>query len=590
MPGLKTEAWFKGISSLENELTARDTKYRRNFRVYASSFRGEEIRNPNGQPLGLYFSVDDSSDRPPPIINASKSAVDTICSTMSQLKTRPFFNPVNGKFDTRKAARDVQRYMDALFDKENIYTESPEVLRLAAIFEAGYFWVNDIDNTIRKVRPWEFYYSQAEYQYGSLKHYHLRFDKYPLSALTKYLDEGPDPTKFKKNFKDTYSKDMFATCTYRVAYDLDLGYRIEFMNQYEIRREEIDFDEPNVAEIYFSRPVKGGYSTSLIDDVYTIQLQINDICRKIGSSVALTPANFVLVPKGQSQIKAAMIKSELGYVYEYTPITGAAPISIVSPAPIDKSYIEMLNFFIDQVFKQPGVSDMNALGERPQSVQSGYAIDTLNNIFSNRQNVILVNYLRMQCDLARKAIKCFSPDFVLPSRGKDKVTMGQVKKQLDLLTIDIAATSSLSRDPETKQNQIQSLVQGGLMSVGIATQYLELPDAEDAFQILTASQDYNRWIVERVIKEGKMDFYQVTDLSDLFQLTVAELLQCATAGEEESVLRNLSDFLDVLQANFAALQPPPPAPVPNQPGAPPGPPPAQMQNVGGGQPQGAQNG
>lgn len=562
---MKTAKWFAGMLNLESQLSSRDSKWRRNYRMYYDSFRGEEIRNPNMQPLGFYYSIDQDIDRPPPVINAAKSAVDTVVSTMSQLKTRPFFNPVNGKFATRKAARDVQRYMDALFDKENVYVESPEALRMALVCEVGNFWINDIDNCITKIRPWEFYYSPSEHQFGSLQRYHLRFDFYPVSKLQKYFKEAArDPNGFKRHFKELYENDMFATCTYRIGYDLQEQVRIEFMDQFEIKRTPISFDEPNIAEIYYKKPLKGAYSTSLIDDVYTIQLQINDICRKIGAAVNLTPANLVLVATGQNQIKPAMVKSDIGYIYTYTPIPGAPPIQFITPAPIDKSYVDMLSFFLEQALKQPGVSDMQALGERPQSVQSGYAIDTLNNIFSNRQNVILVNYIRMQIDLARKAIKCFSPDFILPSLGRDKVTMGDVRKQLDLLTIDISATSALSRDPKTKQDQIQALVQGGLMDPKMAAQYLEMPDLEDAYSVITSSQDYNRWIIQRVVEEGKMDFYQVTDLSDLFQLAIAELLQCASSGDSEEVLTNLSNFLTVLQENNLAMNPPPPIPV--QPG------------------------
>jgi len=588
--GLKTESWYSGIMYLESELSARDAKYRRNFRMYTNSYRGEDIRNPFMQPLGFAFSVDDDVNNPPPVINATQSVVDTVCSTMSQLKTRPFFNPVNGKFDTRKAARDVQRYMDDLFDNQKVYTESPEALRLAAVCEVGYFWIDDINNMIRKIRPWEFYYSQGEYQFGEISRYHLRFDKYPVAALRKYYQDqnGKDPTGFKGQFRSLYGRDMFATCTYRIAYDLIEKVRIEFMDRYEISRTKLSdgFDEPNIAEMYFKKPMKGSYSTSLVDDVYTLQLQINDICRKISAAINLTPANFVLVPKGQNQIKPAMIKSDIGYVYEFTPIPGAPPIQIVAPAAVDQSYVAMLQFFLQQVFKQPGISDMQALGERPASVQSGYAIDTLNNIFSNRQNTILINYLQMQVDIARKSIKCFDPSFVLPSKAKNKVTMGDVKKQLDLLTIDISATSSLSRDPKTKQDQIQQMVQGGLMTTQMAAQYLEMPDLEDAYSVVTASQDYNRWIVERVVKEGKFDFYQVTDMAELFQLVVSELLQCAASGEDQSVLENLTDFLNILQANNLVMNPPPPVPI--QPGmGVPGPQSPNPGVAGGPQPQGA---
>jgi hypothetical protein len=589
MLGMKTEAWFRGMSQLEGHLNSRDTKYRRNYRLYTDSYRGEEIRRPRSEPLGFYYSVEENMDRPPPVINAAKSAVDTVVSTMSQLKTRPFINPVNGKFDTRRASRDVQRYIDALFDKENVYTQSPEVLRAACIFEAGVFFIDDINNCIRRIRPWEVYFSPEEYQFGCLYRYHFRFDHYPVAALENYIAaEGKDPTGFKRRFRQRLDGDMYSTCTYRIAYDLKNKVRIEMMDEYEVSRKPISFDEPNFTQLYFKEPIKGEYSMSLIDDVYTIQLQINDICRKISTAFNLTPANFVLIPKGMGQVKPSMIKSDVGYVYEFTSIAGAPPISIVSPAPIDPSYVSVLQFFIEQLFKQPGVSDMQALGERPASVQSGYAIDTLNNIFSNRQNVILLNYLRMQVDLARKVIKCYSPDFKLPSvRGGKYTTMGEVQAEMDRMTIDIAATSSLSRDPKTKQEQIQNLVGSGLMSSSIAAQYLEMPDLEDAYSVLTSAQDYNRWIIERVVKEGKLDFYQVTDMTDLFQLAISELLQCASAGEGEEVMKRLSDFIEILQAQEMVMQAP--APVPVQPGM--GQQPPQQGAPGQGAiPQGVQNG
>ena len=55
--GLKTESWYSGIMYLESELSARDAKYRRNFRMYTNSYRGEDIRNPFMQPLGFAFSI-----------------------------------------------------------------------------------------------------------------------------------------------------------------------------------------------------------------------------------------------------------------------------------------------------------------------------------------------------------------------------------------------------------------------------------------------------------------------------------------------------------------------------------------------------
>lgn len=572
---ISSKTMFSTMLELEKNLEPRLTKWRRNFRAYIDSYRVDDLKNPQMQPLGLWFTTEQDVDRPAPVINATRSAVDTVCSTMSQLKTRPFVNSVNGKYKTRKVAKQVQRYIDAIFDEQKVYITSPEVLRHALVMEVGYYWVNDIDAKVEMIRPWEFFCSPAEWQFGKVTIYHLRFDFYPLSALEKYIGD-------RRDLKLMLERDPMARVQYRVAYNLRDGYRSIFINQFEVDKQKITFDETNVVDLYFRRPMRGMYSTSIVDDVYTIQLQINDICNKIGTATRLTPANFVLVPKSQGGIKPATIKSDIGFVYEWQPIPGVNnPIQIVTPAPIDEQYVSLLSFFIDQLFKQPGISDMQALGERPKSVQSGYAIDTMNNIFSSRQNVLLVNYIQMQCDLARKIIKCFPKDYKIPSRMKQKVTIGDVQAEMEMLTIDISASSSISRDPKTKQDQILSLIQSGLLTPTMAAQYLELPDAEAAYEVLTSAQDYNRWIVERVIEEGKMDFYQVTDMADLFQLAISELLQCSVAGDDDDVLLNLATFLEALDQNDIAINqatqvtPQPGQPV--NPGVAPQPPPQGQQ-------------
>ncbi len=556
------------MNKIEAELSPRDQKYRRNYRMYFDSYRGEDMRNPTSQPLGFYFSVDDAIDRAPPVLNVAKRAVDSIVSMMSQVKVRPFFNPVNGKFKTRKVARKAQIFFDELFQRQNVYVEAPEVLRDAAIFEVGYLWADEEDQRIKRVRPWEFYFSQNQYHYHDIRFYHLRFDYYPVQMLKKKLEKKPEWLGGNGDWLDKLEKNPLINGKYQIAYDLEGKERIEFLNGREIDRKPIDFDECTVQEIYYKKPVKGSFSTSLIDDVYTIQLQINDICRKISSAVNLTPANLVLIPKGNGQIKTSMLSAENGYVYEFTPIQGSPPISVVTPAPFDPEYLNILKFFIEQGMNTPGVSDMQALAKKPGSLQSGEALETLDDISSARQNVILNAYISLLMRTANACVRAFpkSSSVVPGDAGKGKVTWAEVREQKDNYHIQFSASSSLSKDPKTKLQQIVNLTAAGYLDKALAAEFMEMPDLEDAFSIINSGTDYNRYLVERAVEKGKYDFYEVTDIDQLFSLAIDELLQCAAAEEDDDILGRLREFIVIIQSKRLTLQsvaqpPMPPAPA-----------------------------
>lgn len=540
-------AW-KIINKFENDLSVRDTKYRRNYRVYYDSFRGEDLRNPVSQPLGLYFSMDEATDRPPPIINVAKSAVDTVVSTMSEVKVRPFFNPVNGTYKTRKVSRSAQQFFDELFDKQMVYIEAPEVLRHAMIFEVGYFWVNEMAKKITKIRPWEYYYSQAEYQFGKQTAYHLRFDYYPIHLLKEKLEKNKKAFPDNETFLDRLIDDPLLNSSYRVFYDLLEKERLEFLGNHCFSREKIDFDCVSVAEIYFKKPIKGSFSSSLIDDIITIQTQINEICRKISTAIALTPANLAFVPKGQGQIKASMIQSDAGLVYEFVPMPGSPPIEFIAPAPLDPAYVSMLEFFIEKAFNQPGISEMQALSKKPGSLQSGAALETLDDISSNRQNVILNAYINLLTRVARICMDVFpGNDEILPkSNRRSKITWAELRKEKDAFNIQVSASSSLSKDPKTKMDQITVLVSAGYLDKALAAEYLEMPDLEDAFSIINSATDYNRYIIDRCVESGRLDFLEVTDINQLFQLTVDELLRCASADEDDQTLERLKSLLNTV--------------------------------------------
>lgn len=560
--------------ALESYLQVREQKMQRNYdRYYSNGIRRDTIHNLYGQPLSYYYNALEEDQGTIPVLNGIKNAIDTVVSKFLVTKVRPFVNPVDGTYETRKAARQIQIALDHIFDVQKVYQKAGLCLRDSLIFEPGHFWVDEEEKVIKHVRPWEVYFDPSQFHYDKLTVGKLRFRQYPVADL---VERG----KIKKTdpVYQGYLQNPMAVVAYNIHYDIKGGWRRDIVNGRVVSKKQITMKRLPFTFLFYNPPVKGCFTTSLADDLFTIQTQVDTLSFRIHAAIEINPANTIFVPKG-TNIKPSMISNQVGQVVEYQPVPGASSAVTVSiPKPIDPSYVELLNFFLDKQLSMSGISKMSAQAEKPKGVESGAALDTLEDLESDRWNMVLSNVIQNYMDLKDIWIDVMPDDErILPrDDGRSAMTYGDLKRQMEKMHVQFSAASSLSKDPKTKMEQIYILEQMGMVTPAMKASLMEFPDLEGAYSVETASYDYCQTIIQRAIEDDDYDYYPIVDLKELFSEVQNAILRFDAANDDKKTLDRLVKLLNKVMTNMSAVnqagQPHPvPPPIPG----------AQPQPIGG---------
>lgn len=583
-------------SRLYGYLRQQEGKFQRNLNRYFNNGKGstDSIWNIRNQVQG-YQPTFYLRNGVQTVLNILKSCTDTIVSKISQAKVRPFFNSVRGEYMTIRACRNAQDFFDAFYDRIGMYKISPMVLRDALIFERGVWFIDDDEMTVKRVLPWNAYVDPTEFHYGGGKNLTralLLEYQYPLTMVRqKYGDKSIEPGKakgFAENVKRLLGISDWANKEhvddFEIYYDLAEGKKYYLYGRRVFKVKDIAFKRSPFVFLFWTKPEKGIMTTSLIDELYTIQVQIDELQLRIDDATRTAMFNTVFVPKG-SEVKETMLSNKAALVVEYMPgPTGGQPV-VSTPPPLASEWRTLLNEYIQKAYEIAGISQLSAQGKKPAGLNSGVALDTFEDIESERFNVILQNYIAAFIEVADAIIDIFPEDAdVLPkSLGRDVVKWKDIKKQRDMFNIQFSAGSALAKDPAKKLEQIQQLMAMGILPKEMVSQLLEIPDLEGAYSAANASYDYAQHIVQQVAETGNMDFAPVADLDMLFAETVRWLLRLSADEKNKKYVDNLAAFLQVIQGKQEEVMnemTPPPPPAPPEPPAqdmsgqvPPAPPP-----------------
>ena len=536
---LTTEQVRLDLGQLESNLGVRNAKYIRNYNRYVSNGTlKDQIDNiDTNPPQGFWYNSAQSDTGPIPLLNVLRSMIDTICSKLAQTRVRPFFNPVQGTWETRKACRAALQFFDLYFDNQHIFEKAIDARRDSLVFEDGCLWVNDDVGTIERIAPWQFLFDRAEMNYGKLTRCAVVRKSFPLGLLA-------DAPWLDAHWKSEVKRNRIQKHKVTFYYDLVGGRKTYWVDDAYVGDKPIEFTCSPVVWTFYSRPIKGAFSTSLIDNQYTIQTLIDLIAERIELAVELSPANLILLPEG-SHLKRSSFTNEIGAAYEYLPqpFLNAVP-QVVTPAPINPEYLEILKYAVELAYNLEGVSQLSAQSVKPSGLDSGVALQTVQNVESERFETLLQEHIRFLMEVTSTAIDVFPPNADLLPRetGRAKVKWSDVKKQRELFSIQFAPASALSKDPQTKMQQVQQLIEMKVVPPEEAAEYLEFPDMERLQSSLTAVQDVIEHIVERAIEKGIYEYDSVVPGDLLEQAVLRELYRLDSIDEVPEVMDRIREL------------------------------------------------
>jgi hypothetical protein len=496
---------------------------------------------------------------PSPQMNVIKSVIDTLISKIASTKVRPFFTPINGDYTTVKVLKQLQIYFDDLYDRQDITRKISESYRDACIFDTGIIFINPFMLTIEKLCPWQATILDTEYQYGMLTKALITFNDFPETLLSAYGLSSAVRYSVLELYFDTKSKTITV-----------------YLNGTKEKTKSFAGNIPLVF-LHYTNPVKGAKTTSITDDLYNTQRNIDLINARIKEASQLTPANLVMIPTTHN-ITPEMVDNRMGNIYRYSPTPGSGnPIEIVTPAFINQQYHQLLEYYIQKAYEMVGISQLSSQSVNPLGANaSGAALQSMENIESTRFETQLNQVVRAYVDLAKILIEIIPEDEdILPMEAnRSGYTWKDVKKQASLINIQYSAQTMLSKDPATRLQQIMQLSQIGVIPQSKIGRFLDQPDLNEVYSLATAAQDAVDKVIQLAIEEEyftipKFVSYQL--LEETITAMQNQLLGAYTPENKEVLvslvrIQHLDDMLQeiMIREGFTPVQPTGPIQVSEQ--------------------------
>jgi hypothetical protein len=564
---------------LISSASKRNAKYIRSLnRYFYNGYRKDSIWSQDTYPMGYWTAANPNQMLADlgtqPNLNLVRSCIDTVKSKLSQTKPLPNFTPIKGTWKTRKVCKNTQIYFDDFFQTQKIYRKGLASALDAMLFEYGVAWVDDEAKEVVRLAPWEFSYDPAEYNFGGIRRANISRRDYPLGFLTSLLKKAEKGIGTK--WLEALAADPSRKVEFNIYYNLNEKKAWKFIETDCIEVRALPFDCPPFVLLWYWPPIKGWGSASMADSLMPIQEQVDVIANTLHEALELNPANAIFIPEpvgsaNGTSIKKSEFSNQIGNIYPYTAFPGmpGTPVQVSTPAPIDPMYIQLLDKFIGFAYQMEGVSQLSAQSKKPAGLNSGVALDTLENVESERFNAWLQDYIHFFVDIADICIKVFPEgDDILPNRmGRANIKWRDIVKERDSFNLQTSPVSNLSRDPQTKMEQVQKLVSMQIIKPEMAASLLEFADVEKAYSIASASYDDCQKIIERAIEKHDFAFYEVVNMTQLFSEAANTLMSLDADDEDPKVMANLVDFIKDLKGKLdavtAATAPPPPPMVPN---------------------------
>lgn len=469
-----------------------------------------------------FYNLQDSDLAQSPKINVIKSVIDTLVSKLANQKVRPYLNPVNGLFSTRKIAKQAQQYFDIVYDKEHVQEKVSKAYRNACIFGIGYLFYNPFTKTIDVPGTWQVGICNTEKGYGKPTKLLIEDRNFPITQLGNY------------GIKEKYTSEYV---NFKLFFDTIEHKMYILINGKKVKEEKYEADCIPVVEVYNTTPIFGTRTVSIVDELDGIQTNIDLINQKISTAAQLTPGNVTYVQAG-SNLNASDISNRTGMAYtvKMGPGQNQLPVVNVTPAPFDPMWQSLLDSYVKQAYEIVGVSQLSAQSQKPAGLDSGVALQTLSDIESDRFMVQLQGYTNSFVDLANLIIEVNTDGSILPkSVDTAEYSWEDIRKQKDLFKVQFSAMSILSKDPQTKLQQIMQLTQIGLITTDKLATYLDSPDLEDVYRGASAIKDAIDATISNAIEK---DEYEIPDYIS-YQSLLTELIttenKLFASGDKEAL-------------------------------------------------------
>jgi len=514
--------------------------------------------------------------------NVICSVIDTAASMIAKNRPRATFLTDGADFTAQRRAKLLERFVEGLFHRLNVYDVAADVFRDACIFGTGVVKVFRDGNDIKLERCLidDIIVDEMECRTGNPRQLHHRC----------FVDREVLKADFPKhaNAIELANKNDRQYVSYRQVQDNQVvvieSWHLPSGPGADDGRHTICLDNVTLQDkkwsgpsfpfrfYHWSKPVVGFYGQGLAAQLTGIQLRINKLNKFIAACQDLISTPRIFVDVASKTLKAH-ITNQIGAIIPYR---GKPPI-FLTPQAISNDVYQYKETLKRSAYEFAGISQLTASSKKPQDVESGAALRELNNIETERFSIQAQRYESLHLEIAKmlveisreihgdggRVVSVFSAKNLV-----QKIEWDQVELDEDKYSLSIEAAGILSRLPAGRKQDVMDWAQAGLIDTDEARRLLGHSDLERTKSLANAAIEDIEATIEELLdgKQPVPEPYQ--DLQQGLRRVQMAYLKARHENAPEDILEAMRQWMSQAEGMLNPPAPPVPA-TPADPAAPP---------------------
>lgn len=509
----QAQAIKQTLDGIDEENSALQEAHLRHMRLY---------RNLAMVGFGPYgYSRSDVTLGAPLSLNVIRNMVNAVHSRITKNRPRMTFQTANGNFEQREKARLLQRFMDGLFYRGNVYKETSKTFLDAAIFGTGFLKTipgpkKDMPILFERVFAPEIRVDPVEGMHGRPRNiYQIKYldikvveRKYPdvdLSALAPM--SWSDDVAVWGFVPDRRNKDVLRVVeSYHMASEKGADDGIVSVSSQGVllntRKWHYEFDP--FCRMHWGPGPLGFWGMGLPEELIGIQVEINRIVRKIQMAFALLANPYIFIDRASNVQRGHMTDIPGSQIlYNNKPPEIHAP-QVVSPEVFMQ--LERLYRWAHEI---AGMST-NQVSGGSKSYESGRAQLVDNQTGDIRFASVHRGWETLHEEAAYKSLRYVEKErrsITVKSFGEEGYDEINFADHIDLnedeWVMKIRPTSALGEEPAAQLDQAERYVKSGLIQhPEEILEQMEAPDIAAYVKRVTAPKRLVEKMVTVMLKGG----------------------------------------------------------------------------------------
>jgi hypothetical protein len=464
-------------------------------------------------------------------LNVVKAFCDTQLSKLGKNKARPFFITEKGLWDAQTSAKRLTMFVDGQFKKSEVYDKSDKVFQASTIWGSGCAKIYDKGEEIcfdSLIPQEQVRVDLEECKYGAPKtFYEVHYiDRETVKAEFPGFDGVIDAADSGRGMFGSTNFHQNGNVKVVEALRMPIG-KVKGRHVIAIDgatlHDEVweDKDHPYVFYHYDLAPV-GFLGTGIPEAIFSIQIEINKILRRIQKSIHIMSVPRVFLPDGSTMVKNHF-SNEIGEIIE---LSGAAPVIAIAQS-VAPDLANHLIFLITQAAEIVGVSKMSYASQKPAGLDSGKAIREYSDVETERHASASVRWELFFLKCAKKFIQCttridekLKKEYanakkkdglkkryeILVDQGKftERIAWDSIGLKEDDYIMKCYPTNLLGKTPAAKLNDVKEMFASQMIDAVTAQYLLDFPDMEAVTSLQTAHFKAIMAVIELLV-EGKYE-------------------------------------------------------------------------------------